>query len=398
MTVAIKPLNLAELLAQNQELDMNRLRMAKAQRDEDRQMRLSDALGRYKYGTPEYVQELGKFDSGAATGVQNAMSIQAQNTSKLNEAFQNDIFKISAAGKQAIDSGANPQQVTQWAMSQLSAAHPDHAGQLKPDLFLQHLDMNAARGGYENPQTKTQQKINAELEMQQALMPGKLQLARETAAMRQTGSMPRINLPQGYRLNPETQAAERIPGLPVDQPKQAKLPPMSAIKGFQENHSNIAKIDRALAALKDNPGAVGFMAGLTPDVILQRSDPKGVDVRAKIADIGSMVIHERSGAAVTAAEYPRLKPFIPKVDDDPETIRKKLEGFKTSYEQIQQDYEDTYNEDTGYQLPKLRGAEKSAAEPSAAQSIPAGAITQTSPSTGKRRYSTDGGKTWTVIP
>jgi hypothetical protein len=158
MTVAIKPLNLAELLAQNQELDINRARMAKANRDEERQTRLSEALGRYKYGTPEYVAAVGAVDSSAATGVKNAMNIEAQNANKLNEAFQNDIFKISAAGKQAIDNGANPQQVTQWAMSQLSAAHPDHAGQLKPDLFLQHLDMNATRGGYKNPQAELQEK------------------------------------------------------------------------------------------------------------------------------------------------------------------------------------------------------------------------------------------------
>jgi hypothetical protein len=212
--------------------------------------------------------------------------------------------------------------------------------------------------------------------------------------------MPRINLPQGYRLNPETQEAERIPGLPVDQPKQAKLPPMSAIKGFQENHSNIEQIDRALESIKKSPESVGFLKGMTPDSILQRSDPGGVDTRAQIANIGSLMIHERSGAAVTASEYPRLKPFVPKVDDSAETVKTKLENFKRIYEQVQQDYADTYNEDTGYQLPNLRSVSEPSegAAPAAAptSSIPQGAMVQTSPSTGKRRFSTDGGKTWTI--
>ena len=33
------------------------------------------------------------------------------------------------------------------------------------------------------------------------------------------------------------------------------------------------------------------------------------------------VIHSRSGAAVTAAEFPRLAPFIPSEKDDADTVK-----------------------------------------------------------------------------
>jgi hypothetical protein len=60
----------------------------------------------------------------------------------------------------------------------------------------------------------------------------------------------------------------------------------------------------------------------------QRADPKGVGPRAEVANIGSQKLHDRSGAAVPAAEFPRLKPFIPGTDDRAEAIITKLEKMK----------------------------------------------------------------------
>jgi hypothetical protein len=47
-----------------------------------------------------------------------------------------------------------------------------------------------------------------------------------------------------------------------------------------------------------------------------------------LANLASLEIRDRSGAAVTAAEFPRLKPFIPEVQDDYETVVYKLEQMK----------------------------------------------------------------------
>jgi hypothetical protein len=85
-----------------------------------------------------------------------------------------------------------------------------------------------------------------------------------------------------------------------------------------------------------------------PDAILPRIDPLGVDARAEIADIGSLKIHDRSGAAVTISEAPRLMPFIPKSSDDPDTALKKLRRLKTEMQQAGMALAETYSEDQGY--------------------------------------------------
>ena len=59
-------------------------------------------------------------------------------------------------------------------------------------------------------------------------------------------------------------------------------------------------------------------------------------------------MHERSGAAVTASESPRLKPFIPLITDDKPTALKKLRRMR----QIQADDAEalagTYNPEQGF--------------------------------------------------
>jgi hypothetical protein len=136
--------------------------------------------------------------------------------------------------------------------------------------------------------------------------------------------------------------------------KPPKPLPASQSKAWIENNTSLGKIDDALDALGTDAGKNAFgLWSATPDVILQRTDPKGVDARAKVADIGSLKIHDRSGASVTAAETPRLKPFIPSVHDKPEVIKTKLDNFKREYEMIQQEIQN-YAEDMNYIVPKVR--------------------------------------------
>ena len=123
--------------------------------------------------------------------------------------------------------------------------------------------------------------------------------------------------------------------------------PAPIVKAYIENNTALSKLDRADAAVTAYPAAFGLHR-LVGDTINQRVDPQGVDARAIISDIGSLKIHDRSGAAVTAAETPRLKPFIPKVDDTPETITKKLASFRKEYQQIQADIGAIYSKDQGY--------------------------------------------------
>lgn len=112
-------------------------------------------------------------------------------------------------------------------------------------------------------------------------------------------------------------------------------------KAVTEAKIGIASIDDAIEKVNDPKAKDAFgLANLMPgaETIRQYSNPEGVDARAAVANIGSLKLHDRSGAAVTAAEFPRLRPFIPNQFDKPETIVKKLTGMKEEYQRIQDEW------------------------------------------------------------
>lgn len=175
--------------------------------------------------------------------------------------------------------------------------------------------------------------------------------------------------PPGYKWT-ETGDQVAIKGGPADtevkkanaeatRAENEKAIPATVQKGIQENLSNLRQVDKTLDELTKTPGSVGGIGSRIASVVsgvgnLQNSgflgtgDPEGATLRAKIADIGSLVIHQRSGAAVTAAEFPRLKPFIPSIADDPETVRKKLLNFKAVYEDEMRDTMSYYSRENGF--------------------------------------------------
>lgn len=135
--------------------------------------------------------------------------------------------------------------------------------------------------------------------------------------------------------------------------------PSAQAKGWIENETALTKVDEALAEVAANSQAFGPKRavgelGRIGEWTNNELDPKGTTARAKVADLGSLRIHDRSGAAVTAAEFPRLRPFIPSVYDRPETVEKKLKNFRREYEIIQQEIAD-YAEQMGYVVPQSKG-------------------------------------------
>lgn len=132
--------------------------------------------------------------------------------------------------------------------------------------------------------------------------------------------------------------------------------PTQAQKAMLENDTNVRRAERALnlvtsATGKDATGLKGYL----PNQLLNRMDPAGVDARAAIADLGSLVIHDRSGAAVTAAEFPRLAPFIPTEKDDQATVEKKLNRFVEVYREEMHQLESTYSPENGFRPFKVGG-------------------------------------------
>jgi hypothetical protein len=127
------------------------------------------------------------------------------------------------------------------------------------------------------------------------------------------------------QVDPRTGQTRAVVG-PDGQPVRPKQP--AAIQqAIAKNRQAIATIDDALTRLQQHPDAVGFLRGRI-DAVDQRADPEGVGARAAIADIGSLELHNRSGAAVTVSEWPRLAPFVPRATDSPETVTKKLARLK----------------------------------------------------------------------
>lgn len=146
--------------------------------------------------------------------------------------------------------------------------------------------------------------------------------------------------------------------------------PAAVQKAMIENGTNLRRAERALELVrgKDTQDAAGAvvaegdksatgMKGYLPGAILNRVDPKGVDTRAAVADLGSLVIHERSGAAVTASEFPRLAPFIPLATDDAKTVEKKVKRFVQVYKEEMAATQDAYGPAAGYrQIGSGKGA------------------------------------------
>jgi hypothetical protein len=149
---------------------------------------------------------------------------------------------------------------------------------------------------------------------------------------------------------------KRVPYLGPITPKLSEMP-AAMQTAYNTNLNSLNQVNLALDMVGENPSAVGLV-GWLPDVARQyvpgKSGSGGVDVRAAVSDIGSLKIHDRSGAAVTAAEFPRLRPFIPDVGkDSPATIQKKLRNFKIQYEAAIKQIE------SGYRFSRIVGAGKS---------------------------------------
>ena len=97
-------------------------------------------------------------------------------------------------------------------------------------------------------------------------------------------------------------------------------------KAIAENNNTLTRIQDALRELNAHPNGVGLGRGLPVigKYLDQRLDPEGNDLRTDLANIGSLQVHDRTGATMSLSEEPRLSPFIPSGSDTPEKIRSNL--------------------------------------------------------------------------
>lgn len=254
--------------------------------------------------------------------------------------------------------GDDPASLQGWAKNTLaqvmkakeamSFITPDANAKLSSETSITTTKMNNDTSRVTNAATNATSRRNADL---------------VDARQREQGQAPQyMETDQGLVMLPKKLAPGQVPvGTPVASAdgtplgKPLKDIPASVNTAIVANSQNLKKAQAALALLegksvgqaKGDAAATGIK-GYLPNALLNRIDPSGTDTRATIADLGSLVLHDRSGAAVTAAESPRLMPFIPLVTDDAATAAKKLRRFIDIYQQENNALGETYSKAQGY--------------------------------------------------
>ena len=163
-------------------------------------------------------------------------------------------------------------------------------------------------------------------------------------------------------VDPRTGEARPVTsgGVPVQKP--GKDIPANVNKSIIDNQQSLGKIDRAIESITSNPKALGLQYAIPgAETVGQYIDSEGVPTRAAVADVGSLVLHDRSGAAVTVSEFPRLKPFIPTASDDPKAAVAKLRQLRKAMAEEADLLSQTYSKEQGFkESPVLKngGAQK----------------------------------------
>lgn len=177
---------------------------------------------------------------------------------------------------------------------------------------------------------------------------------------------------RGVLVNPRDGTARDVLG-PDGKPLGQKLKdiPPAQNTALIENTKALSNIDDAIKAITsatgmalDANGKPYRVQGVTPtsenalgarnlmgDDLRQRTDPEGVPVRAKIANIAGARFHDLSGAAVSVGEAARLKPFIPDSRDGPGPALQKLANLRREYQLVNDQLGQYYGPDNGYRAP-----------------------------------------------
>lgn len=168
-----------------------------------------------------------------------------------------------------------------------------------------------------------------------------------------------------YQVSPNGQIT------PLGGQKQGNLKPWpaAALAARVQNDSSLKNITSTLSLLDPRNNSVeaqrarkatGPGTGLLSNYVTDNiTDPNGVDFRARIGQIGGIIIKDTSGAAVSISEDSRLAKWVPKVTDTTSQVRAKLANLKREIQQRNQAMEETYTEDQGFR-------------PLHAQNVPAG--------------------------
>lgn len=146
---------------------------------------------------------------------------------------------------------------------------------------------------------------------------------------------------QGFvQVNPKTGETRPVQGPGGGDQLQGKVPPAQA-QGYRENRALARKIQNAIDLITASPTSVGMMRGIS-ETADQTFDSEGVPARAALAAVGGQKFHDLSGAAVSASESARLRPYIPTVRDQSGAAVQKLTQMLAEVTGQQHDFEEAY--------------------------------------------------------
>ncbi|MDM0082344.1 hypothetical protein QTI17_17260 [Variovorax sp. J31P179] len=177
--------------------------------------------------------------------------------------------------------------------------------------------------------------------------------------------------------NPAT--GEQRSALPSKPPPVLKPLPSAQATAWNSNVDALGKLNKTLALLETPAGQnatgwkgfVGTLGGRLGNKLLNEYfNPDGTPTRSLIQDISSVILHDRSGAAVTLSEEQRQR-FIPTIDDGPEKVKEKLTLLKEAAEFHQRTIQD-FADDQGYRVPIVRDRTMGATPPPAKPAAPKG--------------------------
>lgn len=145
----------------------------------------------------------------------------------------------------------------------------------------------------------------------------------------------------------------------VGKTQPEKQLPVAMSNKLVSNNTLDAKLT-ALIGDKSADDATGYLKGKVIGLLGEEGNAlvnifetnDGKARRAAIAKIAATEVHDMSGATVTVAEYPRLRPFIPLMTDNAEEVRTKLINMRAAIREENAQIQ-MIAETQGYKMPRV---------------------------------------------
>ena len=380
--------------AQEQAIESSKLRNMLLGQENQR----ADQLRKiYSQGQQPTVEQIGAVDPNAAMEYQNNVSLQQQRESENMFRKQTALKGIMTRFRDvALQRGYDPSNpATQQILEELRPSFTPYIEQVTGqkastdpvswDNVMALSDMTPG----EIAQQKTQQAI----EQRQQLMPLELDQERQKHQIGNEYDIAKQEQLIDMQTSREKDISKFKSDLDIQKQKSMTEQGIKPMTESQAKASTFASQMRSAESVIDNLVNDGFdqsslynqaRAGLAGGSTNLLASPEAQQLRQAQNQWAEAFLRVKTGAAATEGEVQRnIETFFPKIGDSKEVVAQKAAMRRNAEQDVMQ-------------MTGRKGIGQSQTGSWGEPQIPQGAIVQRSPSTGKTRYSTDGGNTWTV--